>query len=72
VIGDAAVYFGWMAYAQQFHVTDGNGAKVVGIEFILAPVGAVVMGFFLAFRLALGAARRSVAKRRRRSNDGKF
>ncbi|HXL32113.1 MAG TPA: hypothetical protein VN968_22880 [Bradyrhizobium sp.] len=72
VIGYAAVYFDWMVYAQPFHVADGNGAKAVGIEFILAPAGAVVMGFFVTFRLALGAARRSVAKRGRRSDDGKF
>jgi energy-coupling factor transporter transmembrane protein EcfT len=65
VTGYAAIYFGWIAYSQQFHVADGYGSKILDVEFIWAPAGAVVMGFYLAFRLALGAARRTVAKRRR-------
>ena len=63
-VGYGAVYFGWMAYSQQFHVVDGDGSKIMRVEFEWAPIAAVVAGLFLAFRLALRAARRVTGLKR--------
>jgi hypothetical protein len=59
VIGYATIFYGWTAYSEHFHVVDGDGSKIIRVEFEWAPVGAAVMGLILAFRLALRAARRA-------------
>jgi hypothetical protein len=63
-IGYAAIFYGWTAYSEHFHVVDGDGSKIMSVEFAWAPIGAVAMGLFLAFRLALSAARRVTGLKR--------
>ena len=31
-LGYVAVYFGWVAYSQQFHVLDHDGSKIIRVE----------------------------------------
>lgn len=48
VVGYLAVLFGWIGYAEQFDVGDMDGGKVMGVVFVIAPVGAIVLGVLLA------------------------
>jgi hypothetical protein len=57
-IGYVVIYFGWVAYSQQFHVFDRDGSKIMRVELEWAPMGAIAMGLLLAFGLALRAAKR--------------
>jgi hypothetical protein len=59
-VGLLAGYFlvlgGWLAYAELFQVRDLDGNKIMGVTLILAPLGALVLGFAAAFSFGLRAA----------------
>jgi hypothetical protein len=61
--GYVAIFYGWMVFSQHFHVFDDDGSKVMQVQFAWAPIGGLLFGLSLAFRLALRAARRSTGRR---------
>ena len=61
-IGYVAIYFGWVAYSQQFHVLDHDGSRIMRVELEWAPMGAIAMGLLMAFWSALRAAKRATRR----------
>ena len=39
--GYGLILFGWIAYADLFGVGDRDGGKIMGVAFVLAPMGAI-------------------------------
>jgi len=58
-VGYVAIVYAWMVFSQHFHVFDDDGSKAMQVQFAWAPIGALLFGLMLAFRLALSAARRT-------------
>lgn len=59
VVGYAITLFGWIAYADLAAVVDRDGGKIMGVAFVFAPLGGVVLGLLAAFGLGARAAVRA-------------
>ena len=59
VVGYAIILLGWIAYADLAGVVDRDGGKTMGIAFMFAPLGGVVLGLLMAFGLGARAAVRA-------------
>ncbi len=55
VLGYVAALFGWIGYAELAGVGHGDGGKIMGVAFVLAPALALIAGIagaVLAHRMA--------------------
>jgi hypothetical protein len=46
--GYLLILFGWVAYTNMVHVSDGDGGKIMAVAFTLAPLGGLLLGATLA------------------------
>ena len=57
IAGYLALLFGWIGYADLVQVSDGDGGKIMGVAFTLAPAGSLLIG--LALAILFGRRRRN-------------
>lgn len=52
IAGYLAILFGWIAYTERADVFDREGAMIMGVAFVFAPIGGFLIGLVAAVAIS--------------------